>query len=78
MCFDRSTGKVVWQKAIDNSTVKNEDAYKSYITYHGYATNTPITDGQSIFAFFGKAGVVAFDLDGNERWRRRPVDRERN
>ena len=70
MCFDRSTGKVVWQKAIDNSTVKNEDAYKSYITYHGYATNTPITDGQSIFAFFGKAGVVAFDLDGNERWRR--------
>lgn len=70
ICFDRSTGSVVWQKPVDNKTVENEDPYKSYITYHGYATNTPITDGKSIFAFFGKAGVIAFDLDGNERWRR--------
>ena len=70
ICFDRSTGDVVWQKSVDNTGVKNEDAFKSYITYHGYATNTPITDGKTIFAFFGKAGVIAFDLDGNERWRR--------
>jgi outer membrane protein assembly factor BamB len=70
ICFDRSTGDIVWKKPVDNKGVKNEDPYKSFITYHGYATNTPITDGKSIFAFFGKAGVVAFDLEGNERWRR--------
>lgn len=70
LCFDRNNGEIVWQKSIDNSTVKNEDVFKSYITYQGYATNTPITDGETIFAFLGKAGVIAFDLDGNERWRR--------
>ncbi len=70
ICFDRETGDVVWQKSVDNSTVKNEDPYKSYITYHGYATNTPITDGDSVFAFFGKAGVIKFDMDGNEQWRK--------
>ena len=70
ICIDRSSGKIIWQKAIDNQSVKNEDPYKGYITYHGYATNTPITDGKFIFAFFGKAGLIAFDLDGNEQWRR--------
>ena len=70
ICFDRETGDIVWQKAVDNSTVKNEDPYKSYITYHGYATNTPITDGDSVFAFFGKAGVIRFDMEGNEKWRK--------
>ena len=70
ICFERSTGKIAWKKAIDNSSVKNEDPYKSYITYHGYATNTPISDGESIFAFFGKAGVIRFDMEGNEKWRK--------
>lgn len=70
ICVDRETGDIVWQKAVDNSSVKNEDPYKSYITYHGYATNTPSTDGESIFVFFGKAGVIRFDLEGNEIWRK--------
>ena len=71
ICFDRETGKVEWQKPVDNQGVKNEDPFKSYLTYHGYPTNTPITDGESVYAFFGKAGVIAFDLDGKERWPKR-------
>lgn len=70
ICIDRSTGEICWQKPVSNHEVKNEDPYKSYLTYHGYATNTPVTDGKLIFAFFGKAGVIAFDLEGTERWRR--------
>lgn len=69
ICFDRLSGKVLWQKSIDNSTVKNEDPFKGYLTYHGYATNTPISDGESVFAFFGKAGLVRFDMDGNQKWK---------
>jgi len=68
ICFDRSNGEIVWQKPIANDKVQNEDPYKSYITYHGYATNTPITDGESIYAFFGKAGIIAFDLEGKQLW----------
>lgn len=76
-CMDRSDGKVIWQKTVDNQNVKDEDPYKSYITEHGYATNTPITDGSSLFAFFGKAGVVAYDLDGKELWRT-PIENKVN
>ena len=70
ICINRSSGEILWRKSIDNQSVQNEDPYKSYITYHGYATNTPITDGKWVFAFFGKAGIIAFDLEGNEKWRR--------
>ena len=70
LCIDRKSGDIVWRKSIDNKSVKNEDPFKGYITYHGYATNTPISDGKWVFAFFGKAGLIAFDLEGNEKWRR--------
>ncbi len=68
LCFRRENGKVIWKQTVDNKNVKNEDPYKSYITHHGYATNTPVTDGKTVFAFFGKAGVAAFDADGKKLW----------
>lgn len=70
ICIDRSNGDVVWKRSVDNLSVEDEDPYKGYITYHGYATNTPITDGNLVVALFGKAGLIAFDLEGNEKWRR--------
>jgi outer membrane protein assembly factor BamB len=36
---------------------------------HGYASSTPVTDGESIFAFFGKTGAVAFNLEGKQLWK---------
>src|SRR5205807_1135851 len=29
---------------------------------------TPVSDGKSVFVFFGKSGVFAFDLEGKELW----------
>ena len=37
---------------------------------HGYASHTPASDGQRVYAFFGKSGVKAFDLDGKALWER--------
>ena len=68
LCFNRSDGKIAWQKSFNNSTIKDEDPYKSFITQHGYATNTPVSDGKSLFVFFGKRGLFRFDLDGKEIW----------
>jgi hypothetical protein len=42
--------------------------YKHESDYHGYAANTPITDGERLYVFFGKSGVYCFDLDGKELW----------
>jgi len=35
---------------------------------HGYASATPASDGRRVFVYFGKAGALAFDLDGRQLW----------
>jgi outer membrane protein assembly factor BamB len=35
---------------------------------HGYASHTPVSDGENVYVFFGKSGVLAFDLEGNQLW----------
>lgn len=66
-CVDRKTGKILWSKAVANAA--REDRYQGFITEHGYASSTPVSDGENVFAFFGKSGVFAFDLDGNQLWK---------
>jgi len=66
LCIDATTGETQWQRSV--SVVLPEDPYSGFITEHGYASSTPVSDGQQIFAFFGKSGVVAYDLQGNELW----------
>lgn len=67
-CIDRSNGNILWSKSIE--TKLPEDPFQGNgLPEHGYATNTPATDGNRIYAFFGKSGVYAFDMDGNEKWR---------
>ena len=70
LCFNRTSGDLLWKKSIDNSTIKDEDPYKSFITQHGYATNTPVSDGKAVYVFFGKLGLFAFDLEGKELWKK--------
>ena len=64
-CLDRATGKTLWQKvAIEE--VPHEGHHPS----HGYASASPITDGQHLYVSFGSRGVFCFDLKGNFKWRR--------
>ncbi len=65
--IDRTSGEIVWDRAVP--VWHPEDAARGYITEHGYASNTPVTDGKAVYAFFGKAGIYAFDLDGNQLWK---------
>ena len=71
ICFDRTNGEELWNKKVDNSQVNDEDPYKSFITQHGYATNTPVTDGKTVYVFFGKPGLYAYDLEGKELWHKK-------
>ncbi|MCH8830991.1 MAG: PQQ-binding-like beta-propeller repeat protein [Planctomycetes bacterium] len=41
---------------------------------NGYTTATPTTDGKHIWAVFGNAVVVCYDLKGNRRWIRKLKD----
>lgn len=66
ICVDKPSGKILWTKTVKNSV--EEDRYQGFITEHGYASGTPVTDGERVYAFFGKSGVFAYDLEGNELW----------
>ncbi|MDG2183446.1 MAG: PQQ-binding-like beta-propeller repeat protein [Mariniblastus sp.] len=67
VCVDMQTGKQLWQK--DVKVVLPEDPYSGIgVTAHGYASHTPVSDGKNVYAFFGKSGVHAFDMDGNKLW----------
>jgi hypothetical protein len=58
---------VLWQHTIDS--VLPEDEYSGMgVPEHGYASHTPVTDGKSVYGFFGKSGVYAWDLDGKQLW----------
>ena len=66
LCFDKTTGDQKW--ATDFPITYNEDAYRGYIQEHGYASNTPVSDGEQLFVFLGKGGVHALDFDGKILW----------
>jgi|TARA_B110000879_G_scaffold37422_1_gene52098 outer membrane protein assembly factor BamB len=66
LCLDRASGKILWEKQIP--LANPDDDYRGYLTEHGYASPTPVTDGKHVFAFFGKSGVHAFTLEGEKVW----------
>ena len=67
VCIDLQDGAKLWQKDVKASLP--EDPYSGIgVTAHGYASHTPVSDGERVYAFFGKSGVHAFDLDGNKLW----------
>ncbi len=67
VCVDLQTGNKLWQA--DVKAALPEDPYSGIgVTAHGYASHTPVSDGENVYAFFGKSGVHAFDMDGNKLW----------
>ena len=67
LCIRREDGKILW--TYDEAAVQPEDPYQGMgVPEHGYATNTPVTDGNRVFAFLGKSGVLSFDMRGNKLW----------
>ncbi len=65
-CLNRNSGKEKWTFKVRNEG--REDQYSGYLKEHGYASSTPVTDGELVYAFFGKMGVYAVDFDGNKKW----------
>jgi len=63
VCLRRRDGKVLWEKSFSARQPE-----KPAIREHGYAANSPVTDGERLYVFLGKSGVFAFDLDGKQLW----------
>ncbi len=63
LCLDRRSGKLLWQREVprrQNGRLRN---------INGPASPSPVTDGESVYAFFQDFGMIAFDAKGREKWR---------
>lgn len=67
VCLNRADGAVLWSKAVAGEA--DPDAYSGFLQDHGYASHTPACDGERVYVYFGRAGALAFDLEGKELWR---------
>jgi outer membrane protein assembly factor BamB len=66
IAVDRQTGKIAWQRTATTAT-PHEGYHR---TYGSFASNSPVTDGSRVFAFFGSRGLYAYDLDGTLLWKK--------
>jgi len=63
IALDRKTGKELWRREIPR-------AHKGRLeNLNGPASASPVTDGENVYAFFQDFGLIAFDVDGKEKWR---------
>ena len=67
ICFDRNNGETIWNKTVEPDLP--EDNYGGMFAEHGYASHTPVSDGERIYVYFGKSGALAFDMDGKQLWK---------
>lgn len=63
LCLDRQTGKTLWQK-----TVREAIPHQGHHRDHGFASASPVTDGEHLLAYFGSRGLHGLDLSGNIKW----------
>lgn len=63
--LDKATGKVLWERSVYKGAPKTKRHPKAT-----QANSTPVTNGSQVVALFGSIGqLVAWDVDGRERWR---------
>jgi outer membrane protein assembly factor BamB len=66
VCASRKDGKILWKQSVKGKA--NEDYPDQMLMTHGYASSTPATDGEGVYVLYGKSGVYAYDMKGNELW----------
>jgi outer membrane protein assembly factor BamB len=64
--IDWKTGKVLWEREVQRGA-----PHSSHHLKNTYASETPVTDGESVYAYFGNVGLFALDMDGKPLWSQR-------
>ncbi|HEY1306210.1 MAG TPA: PQQ-binding-like beta-propeller repeat protein [Vicinamibacterales bacterium] len=64
MAFDRKTGKTLWERVAR----EQEPHEGSHFENGTWASGSPITDGERVYAYFESFGLYAYDMDGTLLW----------
>ncbi len=63
LAIDRRDGDILWQR-----TAREELPHSGTHAEGSWASNSPVTDGEHIYAYFGSYGLYCFDMAGNFVW----------
>ena len=66
MAIDKNSGEVLWEQTASEQT-PHEGHHNRY---GSFASNSPVTDGETLYVNFGSRGVYAYDLAGNLKWKK--------
>lgn len=64
-CYDRKTGAIRWQKTAVTAT-----PHQGTHNTNGFASASPCTDGELVYAHFGSRGLYCYTLTGELKWKR--------
>ena len=62
LCLDLSSGKMLWEQTVHQGPPNSPIHLKN-----SFASETPVTDGERVYAYFGNLGLYCFDLEGRRR-----------
>jgi outer membrane protein assembly factor BamB len=60
---DFETGRIRWEREVARAVPA-----KSRHLKNSYASETPVTDGERVYVYFGHLGLFAFDMTGRPVW----------
>jgi outer membrane protein assembly factor BamB len=61
--YDFRTGRLRWSRELRRGQPPGPKHLKN-----SYASETPVTDGERIYAYFGQVGLFALDMNGRPLW----------
>jgi len=62
-CVDFNSGKVLWERTAH----RGRPPYPLHVK-NSHASETPVTDGERVYAYFGNVGLFCYDVEGNPLW----------
>jgi outer membrane protein assembly factor BamB len=66
LSIDRNTGKILWERTATTATPHEGH----HAQYGSFASNSPVTDGKNVYAFFGSRGMYCYDMKGDLVWKK--------
>ena len=63
LAVDRSDGSIIWQH-----TAREEVPHEGTHSTGSWASYSPVTDGEHVFAYFGSHGLYCYDMQGKLIW----------
>lgn len=65
LSVDKNSGKILWRRKL-----KEEHPADGTHEFGSWASNSPVTDGEYVYAYFGSRGLYCLDMNGNLKWER--------